>query len=285
MRFSVMTFNIRGAGHKDGENVWEKRSDLNVRTILKYKPDIIGFQEFQQGNLLTYVSNLNGYDVALGKRCNTLGEKYERPPIYWSNDRFELVDTDSFYLNPTPNEWRVGWNAHFVRGANWVILRHKESGEKVFMLNTHLDHRGEMARVESAKLIVDQIARLRRGFPVIVTGDFNSTVWRPPLDQLPEHIRNEDDPVRSAPAGTVHRIFMEAGYKDTFYESGNTDHVDTNTFHNFQGTAFPPVAARIDWILTSPEINTLGYEIIRDGEPPLFPSDHYPVMANLETSH
>ncbi len=282
MRFSVMTFNIRGSKHKDGENIWPKRADFNVATILKYRPDVIGFQEFQQGNLLTYASQLTGYDVALGKRCNTQGEDYERPPIYWRRDRFELVDTGAFYLNPTPDEWRIGWNAMFVRGANWVILRELESGKQVFHLNTHLDHRGELARVESAKLIVDQIAQLHRGLPVIVVGDFNSTVWRPPPDQIPEEMRNEADPVRSAPPGTVHRVFIGAGYRDTFYETGHSDHVDTNTFHNFQGKAFPPVAARIDWVLTSPEIKTLSCEILRDEAPPQFPSDHYPIMATLE---
>src|ERR671914_442322 len=40
----VMTFNIRGAVHRDGENAWPHRAALNVATIARHAPDLIGFQ-------------------------------------------------------------------------------------------------------------------------------------------------------------------------------------------------------------------------------------------------
>jgi hypothetical protein len=51
IRMRIMSFNVRGAYWvNDGVNHWPKRADLNSATIRKYTPDVIGFQEFQQGN-------------------------------------------------------------------------------------------------------------------------------------------------------------------------------------------------------------------------------------------
>ncbi|HRF98947.1 MAG TPA: hypothetical protein PLZ51_27240, partial [Aggregatilineales bacterium] len=56
------------------------------------------------------------------------------------------------------------------------------------------------------------------------------------------------------------------------------------TFHNFLGEAYPPLAVRIDWILVgggTKQFTTHSCDIIRDAEPPIFPSDHYPILAEL----
>jgi len=57
-RLRVMTFNIANAleTEDDGENAWALRAPLNVRTIQRYTPDLIGFQQFDDGNLETYQS-------------------------------------------------------------------------------------------------------------------------------------------------------------------------------------------------------------------------------------
>jgi hypothetical protein len=59
-RLRVMTFNIANAleTEDDGENAWPFRAPLNVRTIKRYTPDLIGFQQCDDGNLETYRSAL-----------------------------------------------------------------------------------------------------------------------------------------------------------------------------------------------------------------------------------
>ena len=43
----VMSFNVRGASHRrDGDNLWEERAAMNVETIRRCGPDVIGFQEY-----------------------------------------------------------------------------------------------------------------------------------------------------------------------------------------------------------------------------------------------
>ena len=60
MLLRVMTFNIRGSFHEDGANAWEQRAPLNVEVIQRHAPNLVGFQEFDTGNLHTYQQALTG---------------------------------------------------------------------------------------------------------------------------------------------------------------------------------------------------------------------------------
>src|SRR5438067_271259 len=58
----VMTFNIRGYWHPgDGLNQWHHREALNVATIRRAVPNLIGFQEAQGRNLKAYKKLLPEY--------------------------------------------------------------------------------------------------------------------------------------------------------------------------------------------------------------------------------
>ena len=63
--FRIMTFNIRGAPDDDGVNIWPNRAALNVETIRRCAPDLIGFQEAQAPNLETYQHQLKDYQSEL----------------------------------------------------------------------------------------------------------------------------------------------------------------------------------------------------------------------------
>ena len=63
----VMSFNIRGFSRRgDGFNSWENRAALNVATIKRYAPDLIGLQELQAESLATYREKLPEYAHILG---------------------------------------------------------------------------------------------------------------------------------------------------------------------------------------------------------------------------
>lgn len=257
--FKVLTFNIRGT-HEDGINAWENRADLNVATIKKYMPDLIGFQEVQAGNETTYAQALTTYTSEPGPIFIRQTERYHRLPIYWNSSKFEKVSSGSFYLSETPDEWSISWNASLVRGAHWVRLATISSRTELILLNTHLDHEHEEARLNSAKLIIERLNNLSDGVSSqIIVGDFNAL-----------------------PNGSVHEMFVEAGFKDTFDIS---DLSAQNTFHGFKGDGFLAKDVRLDWILVrsgTSAIITRDTQIIKDAEPPLYPSDHYPVMTEIE---
>ena len=86
------------------------------------------------------------------------------------------------------------------------------------------------------------------------------------------------------PGGTVHQRFLDYGFRDTFDETGHLDAPTVNTYHHLLGHQFPPFGYRIDWILLldgAQRWQAHSCAILQDEAPPLYPSDHYPVMAEV----
>ncbi len=261
-RFTVMSFNIRGSFHpQDGANDWPLRAALNVATLQKYSPEIIGFQEWQTGNQATYDEALTEYVYEMGFVSIRQTERKHHLPIYWKPQRFQRLDGGGFYLSATPDEWSPGWGATLVRAVNWVRLRDSQEGATFVHLNTHFDHEGDLPRTRSAALIVERMQQIRRPEePIIITADFNAK-----------------------PDSEAYAIFRDAGYVDTWVQAGNSD--NPSTFHGFRGAEFPVKDLRIDWILTlagERRLQAVESAIIVDEAPPLYPSDHYPITTTLE---
>jgi len=263
----VMTFNVNGSSSQEGPNTWQNRAALNVKTIRRYAPDLIGFQEAQSGNLATYQEELGGYSHVVGNNYGDV-EPTEWTSIFWKTDCFELFASGEFWLSRTPDQPSVDWGVEYPMGATWVELRCLDTGAHLLHLNTHLDDESELSRVEGSKLIVARLAQLQAGqVPAIVTGDFNCNPWHPP-----------------------YRIFLENGFVDTYRAAGHGDSAASSTFHGSRGAEYfalewgGELFWRVDWILTQDgeqRLQTTSCTIVRDAEPPLYPSDHFPVVAEL----
>lgn len=262
MRFSAMTFNVRGSFHDDGANNWDKRRELNLATIQRCMPDVIGFQEAQSGNLDDYDANLTDYDTERGPISIRTTERYHHVPVYWRKSRFARMDGGGFYLSETPHEWSLSWGSTLVRAATWVRLRDITTDKHVIILNSHFPHEQDVddARTESTHLIVKRLAQIGNGkIPLIVMGDFNARPGSPP-----------------------YQVFMDAGYIDAV---GDSEPV--NTFHGFMGENFQGRGMQIDWVLVHPaqsDVQIHLRSIVTDATPPIYPSDHYPVLAEVELS-
>lgn len=271
----VMTFNT--AGSPDGPNdpnAWANgRSAVNVKTIQKYRPDLIGFQELQDGNLKTYKAELTGYKFILGPVSGYY--PYLHNAVFWRESELDLVDSGEFWLSRTPEKYSLDWGAAYVRSATWARFRLIELNMKFVHLNTHLDYRSETARLEGGKLILEKLAQPGgSALPVILTGDFNSNPWTAYGDSSP-----------------CYQLFLDNGFQDAFISAGNSDSGVSNTFHAYEGERYFPgrylMAWRIDWILIRSgdrKIEASSCEIIRDHEMSLYPSDHYPIVADLITA-
>jgi endonuclease/exonuclease/phosphatase family metal-dependent hydrolase len=260
--FTVMTFNVRGAHFDDGANQWLQRAALNIATIRQHAPDLIGFQEVHPANLDAYREHLAQYEYLVGPHYNDK-EPYQHATIAWNPERLRLVESGGFWLSLTPECYSRAWDTACTRAATWARLEWIEAGLTLLHLNTHLDHIGEEARREGANVIVRQLQQLgHAGEPIIVTGDFNCP-----------------------PNSAAHRIFEEYGFADTYAAAGN--HAAALTYHEFLGPAYVPTEQdddRIDWILLHDQqqcLNVTACDIIQDAAPPLYPSDHYPVLATF----
>src|SRR5215210_3846162 len=263
-----MSFNVRGSFRDRGTpNAWPERAVLNVQTIRRHAPDVIGFQELQSGNLETYTEGLPQYEHVLGPEYGN-GARPSLNAIFFDPEHLRLLDAGGFWLSETPARYSSSWGSRVVRSANWAYFG--LSGLSFLHLNTHLDHVSQAARVEGSRLILRRVAEILdhygEGTPVVVTGDFNCR-----------------------PGTPTYRNFVGGGFVDTYLAAGNEDGSDAHTFHAFKGRRYRDARPglgprRIDWILLRDprgHLRPASCSIVRDHAGEKYPSDHYPVLADL----
>ncbi len=259
-KINVLTYNIRMDNTSDGENQWAYRKDFAADLIRFYGVDLCGAQEVLHHQLTDLLERLPDYAyIGVGREDGKT--KGEYAPIIYRKDRFTVVKYGDFWLAEDMQAvGRKGWDAACERVATWGIFKDKQTGKEFFMLNTHLDHIGEVARHEGARLVINQAAELAGKRPVIVTGDFNATPDSDPI----QVILNPDDPCHLTDSRQVTPLRYGPEW----------------SFHNFGRI---PVERRslIDYIFIQGTISVLRHGILTDTKNQLFPSDHCPVLATL----
>ena len=187
----VMSYNIRTATETDGPNKWAHRRDAMAAMLSDRRPDVLGVQEARRGQIDDLMSRVDGYAWVGDGRDG--GGQGEFCPIFFDRRRFDLREHGTFWLSEQPETPSNGWDAAFPRIATWAKLREKHTGREFLTLNTHLDHRGEQARVEGARLIVTRLDQFSNGLPIILTADLNarpdSDVYRIMTDTLRDATR------------------------------------------------------------------------------------------------
>ena len=254
----VMSFNIRFGSADDGKNGWPHRRYLVLETIQMFGPDLLGTQEVLGFQAEFLRKNFEGYGFhGVGREDGKA--KGEMVPVFYRLDRFELLDAGHFWLSETPKlAGSQGWDASLPRMVSWVILRdRKGKGQRFAFANTHFDHRGSQARLESAKLIGRWAESVE--MPVILAGDFNAGEG-------------------SAPYNVLARADGLAVFVDSYRAVHSKKGTGEGTFSGWIGRR---EGSRIDWILHSAEFLTLNASINYTNEEGRYPSDHYPAQAIL----
>jgi len=269
----VMSFNIRYATPKDipSGNAWPQRKEVLFKTIEAFDPDLAGLQEVlptQGAELKERFAKTHDF---IGVPRNDGKTSGEMAAILFRRDRFEKVRDGTFWLSPTPDVvGSKGWDADLPRVVTWVELRDTKNNDRpLLFLNTHFDHLGKQARLESAKLMrqrVLELAALGGDKAIIVTGDFNVPQYSPPYKEL----------LNGSDGGGGDTLRLVETFKDATPKPTTQDY----TFHGFTGTN--DRADRIDWVLRSDHFKTIKGVIDRNNDNGRYPSDHYPVEAVLE---
>lgn len=251
-----MTYNIRYDNPNDYPNHWKNRREYLVSQIRYYHPLILGVQEALLHQLAYMDQELGNYRYT-GVARDDGKEKGEFSAIFYDADRLELISSGTFWLSATPDIPSKGWDAALPRICTYGRFRFEQGGPDFMVFNTHFDHVGDKARLESARLIADQIARLNPdGLPVILMGDLNLEPGKPAIRALNESM------------------------VDTYTTAGDRVHGPAGTFNSFDvgSTALP----RIDYIFCSREgWDVRSVLILSDVDRGRFPSDHFPVIARL----
>ena len=260
----VMSFNIRYGLAKDGPNEWAERKELVVKTIQQFDADILGTQEtleFQSQYL-----SLQMPEFTYVGRAREANGKGEHCGILFRSSRFQKLIEGHFWLSETPDQpGSKSWDSSLPRMATWLKLWDEENKSSFYVLNTHFDHRGKVAREESAKLIAHFVRGLPDGSRVMVLGDFNASVGSAPYQAL---FGKSGEPSTSG-----------AGLVDTFKLKNPKSENTEGTFNGFSGKAD---GARIDWIGVNAGFSVEAAAIDRREFEGRYPSDHFPVTAILK---
>jgi endonuclease/exonuclease/phosphatase family metal-dependent hydrolase len=270
---TVMSFNIRYGTAADGENAWPMRRERVFELIRSNAPDLLGTQEtlaFQRDEL---AAALSGYGVVSAGRDDGQ-EAGEMAALFYREARFERIDAGHFWLSAAPEQvGSVGWDAALPRIASWVRLRDRRQPESrdILFLNTHFDHRGATARLESARLIRRWLAEHADGCRLVVTGDFNAAEGSEPYHALFGEPTKGGDPADGDTQAARLMDTLRAVHPRSVEPEG--------TFTGFDATRID--GPRIDWIGCSADWQIEAATIDRTSHDGRTPSDHAAVTARL----
>jgi endonuclease/exonuclease/phosphatase family metal-dependent hydrolase len=260
----VMTYNIRYENPGDtGAISWPRRKAFILSTIEFHRPGIIGMQEVLHSQLAYFDSALITYAHAgVGREDGK--EKGEYAPVYYDRSRYQLQADSTFWLSPEPGRVSRGWDAALERICTWVKLSEKRSGRTFFVFNTHFDHRGAVAREESARLLLSEIRRIAGDRPVILTGDLNCGPASVPIAVL------------TGPNEKTVPLLADA-----MMISDMPHHGSVPTFCGFN-VRDGVVGGRIDYIFVTHHFSVRSHATLTDFAGDHFPSDHFPVLSDVQ---
>jgi len=252
----AMSYNIRLDVQSDGDNRWDLRKEKVAGLMNYYEADFIGMQEVLHRQLLYLEEKLTGYDY-VGVARDDGKQAGEYSCIFFKKDDYTIVKQSTFWLSPTPGSPSKGWDAALNRICTYGLFKHKKTKQRVWVFNTHFDHIGKEARLESAKLITQKIKELNtNNDPVVLMGDFNSRPEDPPVAHILSEMHNS-----RAISEQVH---------------GPADTWNAFKFHEKPNGS-------IDYVFVSKDerIHVSKFITITDSYDLKYPSDHLPVMATI----
>ena len=172
----LISYNLRNSHGKDGDNVWMKRRHATPEMIRREAPDVFGVQEGLIDQL-HYIDTECPQYARVGVGRDDGKEGGEIMAVFYLRDRYDLLDHGDLWLSETPDRVSRGWDGACNRTMTWVHLREKATGKEFYYFNTHLDHKGVVARREGVKLVVREVQQIAgRKAAVVVGGDLNSTI-------------------------------------------------------------------------------------------------------------
>lgn len=247
---TVMNFNvyISGTGEKSPEN----RTDEVVEAIRRVDPDSFGVEEADDGWLERLSEALPEYSYAGHGRDKDHGG--EASAVFYKNEKYELVSEETFWISKTPDKPSKGWDAWINRICTVAVLKDVETGFTYAHFNAHLDNSGSISRVEAIAVISEKMSAY--DMPIVFTGDLNAKEGK-----------------------LMYKRILEAGLRDTKYLAEVTD--SGATYHGYMSQD-KLNDKPIDYIFVNSYCkNVKTYDVITEKINGIYPSDHYPIAAEI----
>ncbi len=256
-----MTFNIRLNTATDSSNAWPHRKDMAASQVTFFDVNILGVQEALYDQMLDLQQRLPQYKYAgVGREDGKT--KGEFSAIFYDTTRLHCLKNNTFWLSEKPDSaGSKGWDAALPRIVTWCFFEDKLTHKRFYAFNTHFDHIGQIARAESAKLLLQKVQEFAGNLPVIVTGDFNAS--------------DEDEPIKIIVDKT-----NPDHLTDTKQISQAPHYGPSGTFNAFKVKEVNDQA--IDHIYIKNEVDVLKHATISESWNGHFSSDHFPVLTVVQ---
>jgi len=253
----LMSYNIRYDITTSNASPWTERHRAIASQIKRFDVDIVGMQEVLDHQREQLLTDLPGF-VSIGVGRDDGQKAGEYSPIFYKEERFQLLTSGTFWLSPTPDVPSKGWDAALNRICTYAQFFDLESKESFWVFNTHFDHVGEVARMKSSELILQKVQEVTNGTrqAVILCGDLNL---------------NDNHPTIT---------FLQSQMKDALLVSQQVKSNMNSTFNNFD--LENEASKRIDYIFTNKKLAVLTFETIVERFGVSYPSDHFPIFVSLK---
>lgn len=249
----VMTYNV---WFDKPNHPWAPRAEGVYSQIEKFAPHVMALQEPLIHQVVDIHKRFPHYQW-VGKGREDGQNHGEFTPIFFDSRHWKLLSTESFWLSGTPEAaGSISWGAWEPRVATTAFLESVSDGEKIYVVNIHLDHLSWVAREKGTELILEKLRPWRQKARVILLGDLNSS-------------QNEG----------AYGLISRAGYLFDAEDISLKPHEGPDwSFITLGGW----ITRRLDFVFVDPRFRVLSHRISDFRWQGEFPSDHLPVLVELQ---
>ena len=190
----LLSFNLRYDITSHELMALDVRGPHLMEIVTKYDPDSIGFCEATDNwmNYLRKEMPKLGYScVGVGRNSGNTGGSgngNEHSPVFYKTDKYELLESDTFWLSATPEvAGSKTWGNSITRICTYAVLKDKQTGVIYAHFNTHFDHQSEDSRLNAVIVLESYINETLKKYGdigIVVSGDFNLNMQSAPYLSL-----------------------------------------------------------------------------------------------------
>ena len=266
----VMCYNVF---HKENDSAYNiaNRFGKVASLIAGEDSDILLLQEASAGFLSAANSVLSGYEYfGYCNKCRfsipafsggSSSCNHELSPIAWKSEKYTLVDSGALFTDEMP---AAAHTDDYPRAINWVVLRDKDTGKELLVMNYHAapdkdSKNNEGVRNAAAQVVMEKLVQLCQehgNVPAVFGGDMNATETSVAHKTMLQTVRDIRTTINPGAPGTYNAW----------------DRTDSGKF------------ARGDYLFMTENVNASSFVVITsdvDAETGLHISDHSPIVAQI----